>query len=51
MICKDCDGKGNFTCYKGGEEVECLVCNGTGSICDICGESCESGMDKCENCP
>ena len=49
MICKDCDGKGDFK-SKSGDDIECLACNGTGSLCDVCGEPCEAGMDRCENC-
>lgn len=46
MKCDACDGSG-----KGGRaDTVCLECNGTGSRCDVCGESCESGADVCEDC-
>ena len=50
MICEDCGGRGDFE-DDSGAEIECLACNGSGSLCDVCGEPCESGMDKCEDCP
>ena len=48
MECKNCGGRGDLS--KNGQIIECLACNGTGSVCDICGESCESGTDKCGKC-
>lgn len=47
MICIACGGSGDGT--KHGEKA-CIVCDGTGSVCDHCGESCEEGMDICLKC-
>ena len=45
MECQDCDGSG-----YGAKDTDCLTCNGTGNICDVCGESCEAGTDICFGC-
>jgi hypothetical protein len=47
MICIACNGTGDGS--KHGEKA-CMLCDGTGHVCDICGESCETGMDLCINC-
>ncbi len=49
MICKDCAGQGYFESKKG-QEIECLTCDGSGNVCDVCMEPCELGMDRCVNC-
>lgn len=41
MICSDCHG----------DESVCLLCDGHGNLCDICGEATgEPGLDVCEAC-
>jgi hypothetical protein len=41
MNCHQCDGN----------DEQCLACDGTGHVCDICGEACpEVGMDLCAKC-
>jgi hypothetical protein len=40
MICPDC----------GGEDEGCLRCNGSGTVCDVCGEATEAGLDLCKWC-
>ena len=42
MICENCKGTG-----KGGLGGNCLICKGTGKVCDVCGEQCEEGADVC----
>lgn len=42
MKCQACKGSGN-----GGA---CLICDGSGQVCDICGEAAEVGADTCEDC-
>ncbi len=47
MTCIACNGTGDG--IKHGEAA-CIVCEGTGHICDKCGEFCEEGMDICSDC-
>ena len=47
MKCSQCDGEGvvdhPFT-------IRCGCCDGSGQLCDICGEAAEVGADTCEDC-
>jgi hypothetical protein len=43
MICHDCKGIDD-------NMPNCFRCDGTGSLCDTCGESCEPGSDECDGC-
>lgn len=47
MTCIACNGTGDG--IKHGEKA-CILCDGTGNVCDQCGESCEDGMDLCVKC-
>ncbi len=47
MICIACNETGDG--IKHGEQA-CMLCDGTGHVCDICGESCEESMDICIRC-
>lgn len=47
MKCESCDGTGDGLTLG---DRRCSACNGTGNICDVCGESCETGLDICEQC-
>lgn len=47
MKCEDCDGTGESE-IKG---KPCFVCNGTGEMCDVCGEAVdEAGQNICDAC-
>lgn len=46
MTCNECDGSGEG---KGGQKT-CRVCNGTGSVCEYCGDPVDSGDNVCEKC-
>jgi len=47
MQCEDCKGTGE-SANKG---EACFMCNGTGTVCDKCGEASEEeGMDVCMSC-
>lgn len=38
MICSDC----------GGDDPKCFRCDGSGELCDVCGEACpEPGQNVC----
>jgi hypothetical protein len=45
MICEACKGTGANQSGK-----PCWECNGTGSRCDVCGEACDAGADRCADC-
>lgn len=45
MKCEACKGTGRNRSGR-----PCFECNGTGSKCDVCGESCEPGADLCDTC-
>ena len=49
MECPDCGGSGYGPVGETRND-DCSVCKGTGNLCDVCGESCESGEDKCAAC-
>lgn len=40
MICPDCLDNGSL----------CLRCDGTGHLCDTCGESADPGAALCDDC-
>ena len=42
MDCVDCKGTGK----SANEGQGCFVCNGTGLMCDVCGEA----IDVCDGC-
>jgi hypothetical protein len=44
MICDNCDGTGKS---QTGSGCNCFICNGTGHLCDVCGERCERGSHVC----
>jgi len=47
MTCPECNGTGD----SGKPGLRCFFCNGSGSLCDQCGEACgEPGQDLCEQC-
>ena len=45
--CKECEGTGEAIEVKD----DCLSCDGTGCICDRCGEPCTSEQDDAGMCP
>jgi RecJ-like exonuclease len=47
MKCELCNGTGDGATkgLKG-----CSVCNGSGEVCDICGEATEPGQNICDEC-
>jgi len=46
MKCESCDGKGKDDAGK-----TCFACDGSGEICDICGEASEEpGANVCKEC-
>ena len=47
MKCEACNGTGK----SAKKDQSCFMCNGTGSMCDICGEAVnDAGMDLCSAC-
>lgn len=46
MKCDTCDGTGTGRT----EKDWCSICDGTGFLCDICGEAAEAGADTCDDC-
>lgn len=40
MECPDCEGK----------DKKCIRCNGSGYICNVCGEATDDGSDICDEC-
>ena len=47
MKCEACNGLGDGA--KKGDK-NCSLCNGTGEVCDICGESTETAQNICDLC-
>jgi|GEM_PF-4375504 len=47
MKCEACGGTGDGR-VKG--DRNCSICNGTGWVCDVCGESVDEGLDFCDAC-
>jgi RecJ-like exonuclease len=46
MECPDCKGTG-----KSDPHCICFRCDGSGELCDVCGESCEEiGQNVCDSC-
>ena len=45
MKCEACDGSG-----EGGAGRPCFECDGSGNKCDVCGEACDAGEDRCAEC-
>lgn len=46
MKCEDCNGTGESS--KAGKP--CFICDGSGELCDVCGEASEPGQNVCEEC-
>lgn len=47
MKCDSCEGTGK-SANKG---QACFLCNGSGSMCDVCGEACDDrGQNVCTKC-
>ena len=47
MKCESCNGTGDGAKKN---DHNCSICNGTGCLCDGCGESCEIESNICELC-
>jgi len=47
MTCKNCQGTGESPVNP---NLPCIICDGSGSLCDVCGESCDTGLDLCPSC-
>ncbi len=45
MKCENCQSAGVVD-----STFQCLVCEGSGQVCDVCGEAAEVGADLCEEC-
>jgi len=47
MECEFCNGSGDG--LKPGDG-RCSICNGSGEVCDVCGEATEAGQNICDRC-
>lgn len=47
MTCIYCEGTGDG---KKPGDGNCSICDGTGHVCDICGDPCEDGEYLCIEC-
>ncbi len=47
MNCQACDGTGDGRKFG---DRNCSICNGSGSVCDVCGEAVAEGEDVCGEC-
>lgn len=55
MNCDNCDGTGQ---HPTDPKKSCDLCEGSGMLCDVCGEACEEwrkgagreGRDTCKSC-
>ena len=47
MNCQACDGTGDGRKFG---DRNCSICNGSGSVCDVCGEAVAEGEDLCGEC-
>ena len=47
MKCDSCGGSGDGIKKGNGN---CSVCDGTGEVCEYCGEPTEAGQNVCEEC-
>jgi len=46
MKCENCHGTG-----EGSTEFSaCFICDGSGTLCDICGEASDADIDTCPDC-
>jgi len=54
MWCGTCDGSGELRCFdedtKTASYIECPDCEGSGTLCDECGDPAVAGSDLCEAC-
>ena len=46
MKCPDCDGSGD----GGVDHHSCFLCDGSGTLCDRCGEAADAGAALCDEC-
>lgn len=46
MKCHNCDGLGD----GGNGQDTCFICNGSGTLCDICGEPSDADIETCYEC-
>jgi hypothetical protein len=50
MTCENCQGVGTVE-RADGSTITCFSCNGSGEICDVCGEASDDfGLNVCDQC-
>lgn len=47
MDCQACNGTGDGRKFG---DRNCSICNGSGSVCDVCGEVVDAGECICREC-